>query len=118
MEYIDYENTDPDVRKKYPQFASRDDLWLVAVEKTFPVEYGDHLEVVKRSTGEIKIVQVQDQAMFQPSNMKPKNVFLFKDVTELVEQGYILPSMMHSYVDLYGKKRVYGEVVHEAIIEK
>lgn len=86
---VDVDALDSEVRKKYPRFVKRHGRWLVAVEKTYHARTDECVQVL-RSNGMVRVVKLQDQVMYEPRNMKrgTKDVFLCKDITELIDQGY------------------------------
>lgn len=81
---------DPKVRKTYPRFLKRHKRWLVAVEKSYEARTGEYIQVL-RSDGAVRIVELHDQVLYEPHNMKrgTKDVFLCDDVTGLMRQGYV-----------------------------
>ena len=87
---VDMDAIDPEVRKIYPRFVKRHKRWLVAVEKSYEAKTGEYIQVL-RSNGTVRIVELQDQVLFEPYNMKrgTKDVFLCSDATGLIDQGYV-----------------------------
>ena len=85
---IDMDALDPEDRKVYPRFVRRHGRWLVAVYKTYEARTGEYVQVL-RNNGTVRVVELQDQVLFQPYNMKrgTKDVFLCKDVTAMLDKG-------------------------------
>lgn len=98
VDHIDIDALDDETRKRYPRFTKVDNRWLVVVEKDYDMSRGEQLQVLK-SNGDIKIVQLQHQVLYEPRNAKrgTKDVFLCKDMTSMMQQGL---SVLKDYVVL------------------
>lgn len=85
---VDFDALDEEVRKTYPRFTRRHGRWLVAVEKSYNMRTGEHVQVL-RTDGSVRVVELQDQVLYEPYNMKrgTKDVFLYKDITAMVERS-------------------------------
>ena len=81
---IDMDTLDPADRKMCPRFTRRDGRWLVVIPKEYAARTGEYVQVL-RTNGVVRIVQLQDQVLYRPNNMKrgTKDVFLCKDVTDM-----------------------------------
>ena len=82
-------------------FYNRDNRWLVTIDRDESLFRRDLVEVPRRD-GRVRIMEIQDEVIVTPGGKDAKRYYLAKDKTELMEQGYILRSMVERYRRLDG----------------
>ena len=82
-------------------FYNRDNRWLVSIDNGESLVRGDLVEVARKD-GRVRIMKIQDEVIVESGRKDVKRYYLAKDKTELMEQGYILHSMIRRYRPLNG----------------
>lgn len=84
--------------KGIPRFYQRDKRYLVSIDKNEKVRRGDFVEV-PNARHVLKLLKIQDEVIIAdpPNAYKNRRLYLFDDVTGLMNAGYIISTMIENY---------------------